>query len=178
MLAVGGGAWVVAIAPATAPPAEVVGRAVGGGLAGLLVAFLIILLWHPFRAPYIQRDEARRALAAIPGNNDSPIVAENTLWITCGVEGNLEADKAVVEAGLFMNCSGEMDVEALQMEIQGERVPARGWVTQDIGFNVTHLVTESFEIPKSVGAGDHTVKFLAFGDDRWWSSKPYTLTVK
>ena len=59
VLATAGGAWLIAIAPTTASVAEQVGRAVGGGLAGLFTAVVIMLVFNFFRAPYQQRNEAR-----------------------------------------------------------------------------------------------------------------------
>lgn len=62
VLAVAGGAWLKAITPDTAPLAEQVGWAVGGGLIGLTKAVIVIFLFHFIRAPYRQRNEARAAI--------------------------------------------------------------------------------------------------------------------
>ncbi len=66
VLAVAGGTWLTVIAPQTASVAEQVGRAVGGGLIGLLVAFLAICVFNFTRAPYLQRNEARALLQTKP----------------------------------------------------------------------------------------------------------------
>ena len=62
VLAAAGGAWLTAITPDNASVAELVLRAVLGGLGGLLVAILIIFSWQLFRAPYKQRNEACRVI--------------------------------------------------------------------------------------------------------------------
>ena len=56
---VAGGAWLAARASETASDWEQIGRAVGGGLIGLLVAVTVIFLFNLACAPYRQRNEAR-----------------------------------------------------------------------------------------------------------------------
>jgi len=58
-MAVGGAAWLAALAPQNAAVSEQVWRAVGGGLIGLLVAVACIFLINLVLAPYKQRNEAR-----------------------------------------------------------------------------------------------------------------------
>ena len=62
VLAVAGGTWLTAVASTNATTAELVGRAVGGGLSGLATVVLAILAFHFIRAPYRQRDKARQEL--------------------------------------------------------------------------------------------------------------------
>ena len=66
VLAVAGAAWLTAIAPDNASSAEQVGRAVGGGLIGLITAVLVALLFNFIRAPYRQRNEARDTIIGQP----------------------------------------------------------------------------------------------------------------
>lgn len=73
VLAVAGGAWLAKIAPMGASTVEIVLRYVIGGLGGLLTATVIIFLYNLFRAPYKQRNEARRALEKL---SQTPLVVE------------------------------------------------------------------------------------------------------
>jgi hypothetical protein len=66
VLAVAGGTWLAQIAPLGASTAEIAGRSVIGGLCGLFVAVILIFAWNLFRAPYRQRDEARKKLSQTP----------------------------------------------------------------------------------------------------------------
>lgn len=61
-LAVTGGTWLTKIASDSANTLEMIGRAVGGSLSGLLAAILAIFIWNLFTAPYKQRNEARNII--------------------------------------------------------------------------------------------------------------------
>lgn len=62
VFAVGGGAWLAQIAPSGASTLEMVSRSVLGGLGGLITTIFIIFAWNLFRAPYRQRNGARKLL--------------------------------------------------------------------------------------------------------------------
>lgn len=65
VLAAAGGAWFTAVASDTVSVAEQMGRAIGGGLLGLITAVFVIFLLNLLLAPYQQRNEARDAHDAL-----------------------------------------------------------------------------------------------------------------
>lgn len=68
VLVTAGVALLTTFAPSGVSNWEPVARAVGGGLLGLAAAVGILFLYNFIRAPYRQRDEARRELQnALPG---------------------------------------------------------------------------------------------------------------
>lgn len=82
VLATGGGAWLVAIAPEGISDFEQIVRAIIGGLIGLVAALLLILIWNLFRAPYRQRNEARNMVRQLSVPSDNEVIDSILLFQT------------------------------------------------------------------------------------------------
>lgn len=111
VLAIGGSACLIVIAPDGLSILEMIGRSVGGSLGGLLLAILAIFTWNLFRAPYRQRNEARALVSGEPrpsqlSNRDELISAIHQLktsaykYIICNTKLNYmhQMDESLIQS--------------------------------------------------------------------------------
>lgn len=158
-----------------------------GGLAGLLLLFGGTYAWNLFRAPYRQRDEARKALAAIPGiAKSSPLTPEPELVVqtfdwcfaTSDTEGYPKTPTNTLWLRVYPHFQPKLRtvIERVELALSGEKIPADDWtsVQVDIPRTTGYLY---FAISEKIPSGEHKVAILAFADGRWWSSLPDTIIV-
>ena len=155
--------------------AEMVVRAVLGGLGGLVIAFLMTLCWNIFRAPYRQRDEAIRTLESIPGaTTKSPKVALVELSIPKVVytieKGNLGKPQIHIEP-FIIAIGGEVAMESAKVEIAGGCESCYDWRTHNLWPGQTSVFGTHCKLPDNLAQGKHSIRFLIYARNEWWASE-------
>lgn len=173
--AAAGGTWSALVAPSSASNIEIVVRTVIGGLVGGVVGFIIlaimIFVWNLYRAPYKQRDEARRALELIPGATaNSPKVALPELHFA-KVSYHYESDSHdEVNINVLPVATGSMKLERAKVELSGEEIHCHDFSTLELWPGQTYSFGLRCKLPKDLPKGEHSIRIKIYSNNQWWAS--------
>ena len=158
---------------------------IGGGtgvVIGFVIVFILIYLWNLFRAPYKQRDEARNALIAIPGKTPYSLKMPSPPQLNI----NYEKHKFYFDSGIPIvivfaeyrpQGLGDMQIESIQLELQGQRIPCIDWQIITISQDKWIHSDNKFRLPDDISIGKHESKLATFANGEWWGSHSFTIEV-
>lgn len=154
---------------------------------GLIAALFLVTIEGAYRktnALEKQRNDAVAALKAIPGATpNSPKVADVRVHISYsqhmfGISGAQGFDHPKLKPGILMIrvigdviVEGSTTLESIALRVAGDPLPAITWRSEFVHAGVTWGLAEYFEIPMTIGAGEHFARLLAFAEGAWWASK-------
>jgi hypothetical protein len=110
IIGAGFGAWVSATTPAGTPTQETVIRGILAAIVAFVLLVVLVFLWKLYRAPYLQRDEARgralnwrlalreQTLEIIRAREDDPIDLPELMKLLSLQHGAPEANRIANEA--------------------------------------------------------------------------------
>ena len=142
-----------------------------GTIIGAIIGFGIIYCVMLIRAPYKQRDEARRELLSIPGATPhSPRVAPAELhfsWVSYRFK---QANPPVLDVEIGITATGAMKLESADIEVAGRRYPCKNWRSLEIDSGYLTSLGASCELLGGLAIGNHDIHLLVYANKEWWAS--------
>jgi hypothetical protein len=153
----------------------------------LLIALIGLLVGQflPFHKIRMQRNELQASAIHPTGTWDDPYVPEATLDIhvsehefgTSETEGypKKPANALWLQIYAYFNMSNTILLKSVWVKVDHQRIQSFEWEarTDEGGHQQYHY----FEIPKSLTPGTHTAQMVVEGDNKWWASPPFPISV-
>lgn len=149
------------------------------GLGLFLFGMSCVWIGATIRAPIVQRNELRASLRAIPGATpDAPKLAHAQLeLIYCEYEfGEANGTPIVsIEVQFASSSINPMRIEAVVLCLAGKQIPSLNWEVQEVSHSIWITENVQFNISE-ISLGEHDAKLIAFSNEIWWRSHPFTIT--